>query len=70
MEVAQAWLIFLCPCRSSTSRDELGEEDPVGWFEMEEEWDEVEIKMQQCRISKVKLLFYTFRLEDSKTFTM
>ncbi|XP_007425988.1 zinc finger ZZ-type and EF-hand domain-containing protein 1 [Python bivittatus] len=32
--------------------DELGEEDPVGWFEMEEEWDEAEVKMQQCRISK------------------
>ncbi|KAL8198844.1 UNVERIFIED_CONTAM: Zinc finger ZZ-type and EF-hand domain-containing protein 1 [Gekko kuhli] len=38
--------------RSGTSRDELGEEDPVGWFEMEEEWDEVEVKMQQCRISQ------------------
>ncbi|XP_077167465.1 zinc finger ZZ-type and EF-hand domain-containing protein 1 isoform X1 [Paroedura picta] len=38
--------------RSSTPCDELGEEDPVGWFEMEDEWDEVEVKMQQCRISK------------------
>ncbi|KAL7987036.1 hypothetical protein Chor_005955 [Crotalus horridus] len=38
--------------RSSIVCDELGEEDPVGWFEMEEEWDEVEVKMQQCRISK------------------
>ncbi|XP_063002745.1 zinc finger ZZ-type and EF-hand domain-containing protein 1 isoform X1 [Elgaria multicarinata webbii] len=38
--------------RSGTPRDDLGEEDPVGWFEMEEEWDEVEVKMQQCRISR------------------
>ncbi|XP_013928811.1 PREDICTED: zinc finger ZZ-type and EF-hand domain-containing protein 1-like [Thamnophis sirtalis] len=42
--------------RSSTACDELGEEDPVGWFEMEEEWDEVEIKMQQCRISKYLMI--------------
>ncbi|XP_066491104.1 LOW QUALITY PROTEIN: zinc finger ZZ-type and EF-hand domain-containing protein 1 [Tiliqua scincoides] len=38
--------------RSGASHEELGEEDPIGWFEMEEEWDEVEVKMQQCRISK------------------
>uniref|UniRef100_A0A6J0V4H1 Zinc finger ZZ-type and EF-hand domain-containing protein 1 isoform X1 n=1 Tax=Pogona vitticeps TaxID=103695 RepID=A0A6J0V4H1_9SAUR len=38
--------------RSNLSRDELGEQDPVGWFELEEEWDEVEVRMQQCRISK------------------
>lgn len=44
-------------CRSGASHDELGEEDPIGWFEMEEEWDEVEVKMQQCRISKVNMYF-------------
>ncbi|XP_044312042.1 zinc finger ZZ-type and EF-hand domain-containing protein 1-like [Varanus komodoensis] len=38
--------------RSGIPRDDLGEEDPVGWFELEEEWDEVEVKMQQCRISR------------------
>ncbi|XP_058020399.1 zinc finger ZZ-type and EF-hand domain-containing protein 1 [Ahaetulla prasina] len=42
--------------RNSTVCDELGEEDPVGWFEMEEEWDEVEVKMQQCRISKYLMI--------------
>ncbi|XP_053130784.1 zinc finger ZZ-type and EF-hand domain-containing protein 1 isoform X2 [Hemicordylus capensis] len=42
--------------RSDASQDELGEEDPVGWFEMEEEWDEVEVKMQQCRISKFLMI--------------
>ncbi|XP_028937724.1 zinc finger ZZ-type and EF-hand domain-containing protein 1 isoform X1 [Ornithorhynchus anatinus] len=31
---------------------ELGEDEPVGWFELEEEWDEVDAKMQQCRIAK------------------
>uniref|UniRef100_A0A8C6XXY4 Zinc finger ZZ-type and EF-hand domain containing 1 n=1 Tax=Naja naja TaxID=35670 RepID=A0A8C6XXY4_NAJNA len=42
--------------KTSTLCDELGEEDPVGWFEMEEEWDEVEVKMQQCRISKYLMI--------------
>jgi len=32
----------------------LRDDDPVGWFEVEEEWDEVDVKMQQCRISQVR----------------
>ncbi|XP_067393968.1 zinc finger ZZ-type and EF-hand domain-containing protein 1 isoform X3 [Emydura macquarii macquarii] len=40
--------------RNDYSCDELGEDDPVGWFEVEEEWDEVDVKMQQCRISQVQ----------------
>lgn len=41
-------------CRSSCSCDDLGDDDPIGWFEVEEEWDEVDVKMQQCRISQVR----------------
>lgn len=41
-------------CRSTSSCDELGEDDPVGWFEAEDEWDEVDVKMQQCRVSQVR----------------
>ncbi|OPJ78770.1 hypothetical protein AV530_003532 [Patagioenas fasciata monilis] len=40
--------------RSSCSCDDLGDDDPIGWFEVEEEWDEVDVKMQQCRISQVR----------------
>nr|XP_056720968.1 zinc finger ZZ-type and EF-hand domain-containing protein 1 [Euleptes europaea] len=50
--------------RSGTSRDELGEEDPVGWFEMEEEWDEVEVKMQQCRISRYLMVKFLCTRQD------
>uniref|UniRef100_A0A8D0GHU4 Zinc finger ZZ-type and EF-hand domain containing 1 n=1 Tax=Sphenodon punctatus TaxID=8508 RepID=A0A8D0GHU4_SPHPU len=39
-------------CKNSSPSDELGEDDPVGWFEVEEEWDEVDAKVQQYRISK------------------
>uniref|UniRef100_A0A8D3C8S4 Zinc finger ZZ-type and EF-hand domain containing 1 n=1 Tax=Scophthalmus maximus TaxID=52904 RepID=A0A8D3C8S4_SCOMX len=35
------------------------EDEPIGWFELEEDWNDVEIKLQQCRVAKflmVKLL--------------
>uniref|UniRef100_A0A8C5C4J4 Zinc finger ZZ-type and EF-hand domain containing 1 n=1 Tax=Gadus morhua TaxID=8049 RepID=A0A8C5C4J4_GADMO len=28
------------------------EDQPIGWFELEEDWNDVEIKLQQCRIAK------------------
>ncbi|CAL8364108.1 unnamed protein product [Lota lota] len=28
------------------------EDEPIGWFELEEDWNDVEIKLQQCRIAK------------------
>lgn len=40
--------------RSSCSSDELGDDDPIGWFEVEEEWDEVDVRMQQCRVAQVR----------------
>ncbi|OWK59854.1 Zinc finger ZZ-type and EF-hand domain-containing protein 1 [Lonchura striata] len=40
--------------RSSCSCDDLGDDDPIGWFEVEEEWDEVDVRMQQCRVSQVQ----------------
>lgn len=40
--------------RSSCSCDDLGDDDPIGWFEVEEEWDEVDVKMQQCRVAQVR----------------
>lgn len=37
----------------STRILETSEEEPIGWFEVEEDWNDVEIKLQQCRVSKV-----------------
>lgn len=31
----------------------LSEDEPIGWFEVEEDWNDVEIKLQQCRVAKV-----------------
>nr|XP_015223248.1 PREDICTED: zinc finger ZZ-type and EF-hand domain-containing protein 1 isoform X1 [Lepisosteus oculatus] len=37
---------------STSQRSELGEDDPVGWFELEDDWNDVEVKLQQCCITK------------------
>lgn len=29
------------------------EDEPIGWFELEEDWNDVEIQLQQCRVAKV-----------------
>lgn len=45
-----------CVYRIGCSSDDLGEDDPIGWFELEEEWDEAEIKLQQCRVARVSII--------------
>uniref|UniRef100_A0A8C7E9K7 Zinc finger ZZ-type and EF-hand domain containing 1 n=1 Tax=Nothoprocta perdicaria TaxID=30464 RepID=A0A8C7E9K7_NOTPE len=42
--------------RYSCSGDDLGDDDPIGWFEVEEEWDEIDVKMQQCRVSQYLMI--------------
>ncbi|KAM4700510.1 zinc finger ZZ-type and EF-hand domain-containing protein 1 [Discoglossus pictus] len=44
---------------------ELGEYDPVAWFELEEEWDEVEIQMQQFKIAKYWMVKFLCTREDA-----
>ena len=38
------------------------EDQPIGWFELEEDWNDVEIKLQQCRIAKVRTRAHTHAL--------
>ncbi|XP_056664354.1 zinc finger ZZ-type and EF-hand domain-containing protein 1 isoform X1 [Monodelphis domestica] len=38
--------------RMGNSSTDLGEDEPAGWFEAEEDWDEVEVKMNCCRVAK------------------
>lgn len=33
------------------------EDEPIGWFELEDDWNDVEIKLQQCRVAKVHVAF-------------
>ncbi|GCC35998.1 hypothetical protein chiPu_0014488 [Chiloscyllium punctatum] len=40
-------------------------DEPVGWFELEDEWNETEVKLQTCRISKYLMVkFLCPRQED------
>ncbi|KAM8975776.1 zinc finger ZZ-type and EF-hand domain-containing protein 1 [Pelodytes ibericus] len=38
--------------RTSQKCPDIGEYDPVAWFELEEEWDEVDIEMPQCKTAQ------------------
>ncbi|XP_069082790.1 zinc finger ZZ-type and EF-hand domain-containing protein 1 isoform X1 [Pleurodeles waltl] len=51
--------------RTGTTSAELSEDEPVGWFELEDEWDEVEFKMQQCRFAKYLMVKFLCTREDT-----
>ncbi|XP_067864037.1 zinc finger ZZ-type and EF-hand domain-containing protein 1 isoform X2 [Heptranchias perlo] len=51
--------------RHSGQNADLDGDDPVGWFELEDEWNETEVKLQICRISKYLMVkFLCPRQED------
>ncbi|XP_062887585.1 zinc finger ZZ-type and EF-hand domain-containing protein 1 isoform X3 [Mobula hypostoma] len=50
---------------SSGQKVDLDEDEPVGWFELEGEWNETEVKLPICRISKYLMVkFLCPRQED------
>ncbi|XP_042685889.1 zinc finger ZZ-type and EF-hand domain-containing protein 1 isoform X1 [Centrocercus urophasianus] len=51
--------------RSSCSFNELGDDDPIGWFEVEEEWDEVDVRMQQCRVAQYLMIKFLCTRQDT-----
>ncbi|XP_069827246.1 zinc finger ZZ-type and EF-hand domain-containing protein 1 [Dendropsophus ebraccatus] len=51
--------------RNSKQVPESGESDPVAWFELEEEWDEVDIRMQQCKTAKYWMVKFLCTREDT-----
>ncbi|XP_016056433.1 PREDICTED: zinc finger ZZ-type and EF-hand domain-containing protein 1 isoform X4 [Miniopterus natalensis] len=51
--------------RIGCSSDDLGEDDPIGWFELEEEWDEAEVKLQQCRVAKYLMVKFLCTRQES-----
>ncbi|XP_048468365.1 zinc finger ZZ-type and EF-hand domain-containing protein 1 [Rhincodon typus] len=51
--------------RHSGRSTDLDGDKPVGWFELEDEWNETEVKLQTCRISKYLMVkFLCPRQED------
>ncbi|XP_006899819.1 PREDICTED: zinc finger ZZ-type and EF-hand domain-containing protein 1 [Elephantulus edwardii] len=51
--------------RIGSSSDDLGEDDPIGWFELEEEWDEADVKLQQCRVAKYLMVKFLCTRQES-----
>ncbi|XP_077361813.1 zinc finger ZZ-type and EF-hand domain-containing protein 1 [Festucalex cinctus] len=43
----------------------LSEEEPIGWFEVEEDWNDVEIKLQQCRVAKFLMVKFLCTRQDA-----
>ncbi|XP_047665094.1 zinc finger ZZ-type and EF-hand domain-containing protein 1 isoform X2 [Tachysurus fulvidraco] len=44
---------------------EVREENPVGWFELEDDWNDVEIKLQQCRVANFLMVKFICVRQDS-----
>ncbi|NWH71920.1 ZZEF1 protein, partial [Piaya cayana] len=57
--------LFFFIHRSSCPLDDLGDDDPVGWFEVEEEWDEVDVKIQRCRIAQYLMIKFLCTRQDT-----
>ncbi|KAM5273501.1 zinc finger ZZ-type and EF-hand domain-containing protein 1 [Ctenodactylus gundi] len=51
--------------RIGCSSNDLGEDDPIGWFELEEEWDEADVKLQQCRVAKYLMVKFLCTRQES-----
>uniref|UniRef100_A0A673V2A9 Zinc finger ZZ-type and EF-hand domain containing 1 n=1 Tax=Suricata suricatta TaxID=37032 RepID=A0A673V2A9_SURSU len=51
--------------RAGCPPDDLGEEDPAGWFELEEEWDEADVKLQQCRVARYLMVKFLCTRQES-----
>lgn len=41
------------------------EDDPIGWFELEDDWNDVEIKLQQCRVAKFLMVKFLCTRQDT-----
>lgn len=42
-----------CLLKCSAKIPAQSEDEPIGWFELESEWNDTEIQLQQCRVAKV-----------------
>ncbi|KAM6970616.1 zinc finger ZZ-type and EF-hand domain-containing protein 1 [Aplochiton taeniatus] len=41
------------------------EDEPIGWFELEDDWNDVEIKLQRCRVAKFLMVKFLCSRQDS-----
>uniref|UniRef100_A0AAZ3PWD1 Zinc finger ZZ-type and EF-hand domain containing 1 n=1 Tax=Oncorhynchus tshawytscha TaxID=74940 RepID=A0AAZ3PWD1_ONCTS len=41
------------------------EDEPIGWFELEDDWNDVEIKLQTCRVARFLMVKFLCARQDS-----
>ncbi|KAJ8266331.1 hypothetical protein GJAV_G00129180 [Gymnothorax javanicus] len=51
--------------KDNTKVLEPAEDLPIGWFELEDDWNDVEIKLQHCRISKYLMVKFLCPRQDT-----
>ncbi|XP_031428595.1 zinc finger ZZ-type and EF-hand domain-containing protein 1, partial [Clupea harengus] len=51
--------------QNGTSSAGQPEDDPIGCFELEDDWNDVEIKLQQCRVSKFLMVKFLCARQES-----
>ncbi|XP_076130954.1 zinc finger ZZ-type and EF-hand domain-containing protein 1 isoform X1 [Alosa pseudoharengus] len=51
--------------QNGTSSVGQTEDDPIGCFELEEDWNDVEIKLRQCRVSKFLMVKFLCARQES-----
>ncbi|KAM5180064.1 zinc finger ZZ-type and EF-hand domain-containing protein 1 [Mantella aurantiaca] len=51
--------------RANKSGSDIEDSDLVAWFELEEEWDEVDIRMQQCKTAKYWMVKFICTREET-----
>ncbi|XP_066433062.1 zinc finger ZZ-type and EF-hand domain-containing protein 1 isoform X2 [Eleutherodactylus coqui] len=56
---------FVKERNNSKQSPDSEESEPVAWFEFEEEWDEVEMRMQQCKTAKYWMVKFLCTREDT-----
>ncbi|XP_053474575.1 zinc finger ZZ-type and EF-hand domain-containing protein 1 isoform X2 [Ictalurus furcatus] len=56
---------FVQDKHSNKGGADVREENPVGWFELEDDWNDVEIKLQQCRVANFLMVKFLCVRQDS-----
>ncbi|XP_026036910.1 zinc finger ZZ-type and EF-hand domain-containing protein 1 isoform X2 [Astatotilapia calliptera] len=51
--------------QSSARTPAQSEDEPIGWFELEDDWNDVEIKLQQCRVAKFLMVKFLCTRQDN-----
>lgn len=66
--VSVSWPCCLLKCSAKIPAQ--SEDEPIGWFELESEWNDTEIQLQQCRVAKVGPVLNDLTLNRGQPFLL